>query len=167
MPERIQGKCMVFPQNPTASSKSYWELGSQDPPQFSGLTTPFTKIVVADQDEIDLFADVEISDKKVDGICLMFNNLSFYKSCKTHLLKLDDIGCCAQCGQIEKNDEKLDFRCSLVIHDSNGDSMVEIVIFLRHLNINLEKIQDETSLIEILEHSITMKMEMIIMLLLK
>ena len=120
-------------------------------------TTPFTKIVVADQDEIDLFADVEISDKKVNGICLMFNNLSFYKSCKTHLLKLDDIGCCAQCGQIEKNDEKLDFRCSLVIHDSNDDSMVEIVIFLRHLNINFEKIQDETTLIEILEHSIVGK----------
>ena len=30
MPERIH-------QNPTASLISYWELGSQDPPQFPGL----------------------------------------------------------------------------------------------------------------------------------
>ena len=30
-------QCMILIQNPTASSKSYWELGSQDTPQFPGL----------------------------------------------------------------------------------------------------------------------------------
>ena len=35
---------MIFPQNPTASSKSYWELGSQDPPQFPGQGVVLHKI---------------------------------------------------------------------------------------------------------------------------
>ena len=30
----------LFHQNPTASSKSYWEPGSQDTPQFPGLPPP-------------------------------------------------------------------------------------------------------------------------------
>ena len=120
-------------------------------------TTPFTKIAVAKQSEIDLFADVKIADKKVDGMCLMFNNLNYYRSCKKHLTKLDDMGCCSQCGQMEKDDEKLDFRCSLVINTSDDD-MVEIVIFLRHLNIKINENHDESELIEMIEQTIVGKM---------
>ena len=65
-------------------------------------TTNFTKISDATPSEVDLFTDVKIADKKIKGICIMFNNLLFYKSCKKHTTKLDDDGTCAKCGQLEK-----------------------------------------------------------------
>ena len=38
MSHRINSdKYGILHQNPTASSKSYWDLGSQDPPLFPGL----------------------------------------------------------------------------------------------------------------------------------
>ena len=118
-------------------------------------TTNFTKIVKPTQKEMDLFEHVNIADKKIQGICLMFNNLNYYKACKMHQTKLDDDGSCSQCGTKENDDAREDFRCSLVIESS--DSMMEIVIFKRHLKIDLMDCGDEAKLIEILEDMVVGK----------
>ena len=57
MAHRInRDKCGILHQNPTARSNSYWDLGSQDPPLFPGLTLKstytylkFSKIVIFHQ----------------------------------------------------------------------------------------------------------------------
>ena len=112
-------------------------------------TTNFTKIVEPQKKEIELFDHVDIADKKIQGICLMFNNLNYYKTCKMHQTKLDDHGSCSQCGTKENDEAREDFRCSLVIESS--DSMMEILIFKRHLKVDLSDCDDEAKLIEILE----------------
>ena len=121
-------------------------------------TTNFTKILDATTGEADLFADVKIADKKLQGTCLMFNNLNIYKSCKKHMTRLDD-GICGECGQTEMENQKADFRCSLVIFDPNAedDNMTEITIFKRHLNVNIDVDCNEEKLIQILENSIVDK----------
>ena len=120
-------------------------------------TTNFTKIVEATQNDIDLFADVEIADNKIEGVCIMFNDLNYYKTCKKHMNKLEDDGCCSQCGQTEKDDGRVDFRCSMLIENSDDDSMIAITIFKRHLKIDLSESDDETKLIELLEDTVVGK----------
>ena len=123
-------------------------------------TTNFTKITDATPSEVILFNDVKIADKKILGTCIMFNNLDLYKSCKKHKTKLDDEGMCAQCGQLEKKDEIVDFRCCLVVGDPekvDEENMTEVVIFKRHLKIDIDGDIDEDKLIEILEDSVVAK----------
>ena len=86
----------------------------------------------------------------------MFNNLNYYKTCKKYQTKLDDDGSCSQCGTKENDDGREDFRCSLLIEDS--DSIIDIVIFKRHLKVDLSDCDDETKLIEILEDLVVGKM---------
>ena len=89
----------------------------------------------------------------------MFNNLNIYKSCKKHTTRIDDDGTCGECGQTEKENQKTDFRCSLVIFNPAGEdnNMTEIAIFKRHLNVNIDIDCDEEKLIQILENSIVDK----------
>ena len=110
-------------------------------------TTNFTKIKVATQAQIEIFAEVDIADHKITGTCVMFNDLSYYKSCNKHLSRLSDDGCCSDCGHIGKDDGKVDFRCSLIIEDCDDDTMVAVVIFKRHLELNLCYDDDEDKLI--------------------
>ena len=56
-------------------------------------TTNFTKIKVATQEQIEIFDDVDIADHKITGTCVMFNDLSYYKSCNKHLSRLSEDGC--------------------------------------------------------------------------
>ena len=117
-------------------------------------TTNFTKIREASQYQIDLFSNVEIADHKISGVCVMYNDLSYYKTCKKHLTKLGDDGSCTHCGQNDKDDGKADFRCTLIVENTDDDSMSAIVIFKRHLEIDLNSDDDEDKLIEVLEESI-------------
>ena len=124
-------------------------------------TTNFTKIKDASTEESDIFADVQIADHVIEGLCIMFNNLSYYSSCKKHLTKLSEDSCCQECGQIGKEDGKTDFRCSLIIENCEDGSMSSIVIFKRHLDINQnsDDTDDETEakLIEIIEDKVVGK----------
>lgn len=122
-------------------------------------TTNFTKITEVSKSEAALFDDVKIADEKLEGICIMFNNLDLYQCCKKHNSKLDDDGCCSQCGHLENNNKKVDFRCSLVIEvdDHEGDNLREIVIFKRHLKLEITEGDDEEKLIDILENFIVGK----------
>ena len=81
-------------------------------------TTNVTKVHEATPDQIDVFSDVKFADKKIHGVCLMFNDFSYYRSCKKHLTKIDEDGKCLNCGDIKKEDSKLDFRCNLMIEHS-------------------------------------------------
>ena len=81
-------------------------------------TTNVTKVHEATPDQIDVFSDVKFADKKIHGVCLMFNDFSYYQSCKKHLTKIDEDGKCLNCGDIKKEDSKLDFRCNLMIEHS-------------------------------------------------
>ena len=81
----------------------------------------------------------------------MFNNLSCYTSCKKHQSKLDDNGNCNHCQQFNKLDEKADFRCLLVLEKSDDNSLLEIAIFKRHLDVTLDDSLSESDLIEQLE----------------
>ena len=121
-------------------------------------TTNFTNIKAATPDQIHLFDDIEIADYKIAGTCLMFNELSYYKSCKKHLTKLDGEGCCSNCGQNENDVGKVDFRCSLIIENKSDETMTAIVIFKRHLDVELNDDDDnEAKLIELLEDKIVGK----------
>ena len=120
-------------------------------------TTNFTKIRNASQYQIDLFSNVQIADHKISGVCVMFNDLSFYKTCKKHLTKLGDDDSCTHCGQIDKDDGKADFRCALIVENTDDDSMSVIVIFKRHIEIDLTSDDDEAKVIEILEEKIVGK----------
>ena len=117
-------------------------------------TTNFTKLKVATQEQIEIFAEVDIADHKITGTCVMFNDLSYYKSCNKHLSRLSDDGCCSDCGHIGKDDGKVDFRCSLIIEDCDDDTMVAVVIFKRHLELNLCYDDDEDKLIQGLEDNV-------------
>ena len=86
---------------------------------------------------------MKIADKQLHGTCIMFNHLSFFKSCKKHLTKLDDDGACPQCGLIDTKDESADFRCSLVIEDGNNDTITEVIIYRRHLKLDIPADGDE------------------------
>ena len=121
-------------------------------------TTNFTKIVEATPSEVELFSDVKIADKKLEGICIMFNNLSCYTTCTRHLSKLNEHGSCNQCGQSEKDEGRADFRCSLIVQGSDEETMTEITIFKRHLKISLSETADETQIIETLENAVVGKM---------
>ena len=114
-------------------------------------TTNFTKIVDGSQGELDFFKDVKIADKKIDGICLMFNNFHCYKSCKKHPSKLDDNGNCNHCQNFNKQDETTDFRCSLVLEKSEDELPVEIAIFRWHLDVAIVEKLSEPDLIKFLE----------------
>ena len=70
------------------------------------------------------------------------------------MIKLDDDGRCPQCGQISKKEEVVDFRCSLVIEDGNNDTITEVIIYRRHLKLDIPADGDEENLIEILEDSV-------------
>ena len=116
-------------------------------------TTNFTKITAGSKSEAEIFADVKIADEKVEGICQMFVDLDLYRCCKKHLSKLDDDGCCPHCGKVENDMIEADFRCSLVITngDEDTDTETKILIFKRHINIEISVKDDEDKLIEVLE----------------
>ena len=120
-------------------------------------TTNFSKISHATPNETNLFADVKIADKKLQGTCMMFNNLHLYKSCNKHLTKLDDDGTCGQCGLSSENIESADFRCSLIIQSASDETLTEITIFKRHLSLKIDKNCNEDDLIDMLENSIVGK----------
>ena len=117
-------------------------------------TTNFTKISDAAPREVELFSDVKIADKKLQGTCIMFNQLHFYKCCKKHMAKLDDEGNCPHCGQIDEQGKSADFRCSLVIDNPEDVDETEIVIFKRHLNLNIDADTQEDMLIAALEDTV-------------
>ena len=125
-------------------------------------TTNLTKIHKATPDQIDVFSDVKIADKKIDGTCVMFNDFNYYKSCKKHSTKIDEDGKCYSCGDLGKDGSRPDFRCTLIIENSKDDdeedeSFTSIVVFMRHLDIEVTDDNDEERIIEILEENIVGK----------
>ena len=116
-------------------------------------TTNFTKITEGSKSEVEIFADVQIADKKLEGICQMFVDLDVYTCCKKHLSKLDDDGCCPHCGKVDNDMIEADFRCSLIITNGDEDTETEtkILIFKRHIDIKISVNDDEDKLIERLE----------------
>ena len=61
MSEGIQEKCVIFHQNPTASSKSYWDPGSLDTPQIPGLA-------ISGSQDIDLQSLITKIDYDPSGV---------------------------------------------------------------------------------------------------
>ena len=100
-------------------------------------TTNFTKIHNATPDQNDVFKDVKIADKKIDGTCIMFTDLNYYRSCKKDLTKIDEDGKCYNCGDLDIEGSKPDFRCSLIIEikekkndDIEDEPITSIVVFM-------------------------------------
>ena len=120
-------------------------------------TTNFSAIKDATQSETDLFKDVKIADKKLQGTCMMFNNLNLYKSCSKHLLKLDESGNCGQCDPNSTTAKSADFRCSLIIENPENEILTEIAIFKRHLKLDIDDDCIEETLIEMIEEAVVGK----------
>ena len=127
-------------------------------------TTIFTKIHNATPDQSDVFKDVKISDKKIDGTCIMFTDLNYFRSCKKDLTKIDEDGKCYYCGDLDIEGSKPDFRCSLIIElkeksdDIEDDAITSIVVFMRHLGMEVTNEDKEDKIIELLEERIVGKM---------
>lgn len=127
-------------------------------------TTNFTKIHNATPDQNDVFKDVKIADKKIDGTCIMFTDLNYYRSCKKDLSKIDEDGKCYNCGDLDIEGSKPDFRCSLIIEikeksdDIEDEAITSIVVFMRHLGIEVTNEDEEEKIIELLEERIVGKM---------
>lgn len=145
----------------------------------SGLrlgTTNFTKIQKATDDETKLFENTKIADHKIEGDCLMINEFHYYKSCMKHSAKLDEENCCTMCGQIDEKCSRKDFRCNLIIEgdhknqdkkitesdddieeeedeeeDEKKDHEVCVMIFKRHVDIEINSDDDEDTVQEKLE----------------
>ena len=145
-------------------------------------TTNVTKIHEATPDQIDVFSDIKLADKMIHGVCMMFSDFNYYRSCKKHLTKLDEDGKCLNCGELIKDDSKPDFRCTLIIEDSNktgadvdekedtdeknvdqdddqdDDSVISIVVFMRHLGIQVGNNDNEEQILDTLEENIVGKL---------
>ena len=90
-------------------------------------TTTITTIREASEAEAKLFANTMIADKKIDAECAMFNEFSYYKSCSQHHTKLTENGHCKVCGEVEKDDGKLDFRSTLLLV-TNDETIIPITV---------------------------------------
>ena len=119
-------------------------------------TTTLTTIREAKEEETKLFANTMIADKKIDAECAMFNEFSYYKSCRQHNAKLTENGQCKVCGQVEKDDGKLDFRATLLLVTADG-SIVPITVFRRLLDIEIQEDDTEEIVCEKVENHIVGK----------
>lgn len=123
-------------------------------------TTNHTKIRSATKAETDLFKDTMIADKRIEGLCVMFNELSYYMVCPKHNKKVDEIGCCNVCGELEPDSTKPDFRCQLMI-EAEIDKIIPVNIFRRHLDIKVDKNDEEETVVDKIEQVIVDKRCMI------
>ena len=92
----------------------------------------------------------------------MFNDLTYYASCKRHLTKLSDNNCCPECGDLDAKEIRMDLRCKMIVKDENDeDQIISITVFRKHLekyiNEDLTIEHDEEKVAEILEDKVSCK----------
>ena len=107
-------------------------------------TTKYSQIEKGSQEEKDLFQNVQIADKMVQGCCIMFTNMSSYYACSKHLSKLDQYMTCMGCEKtIKVEDAIVDFHCMLQIEDNEDSTVKSILVFKRLLNVDLKTSGEE------------------------
>ena len=85
------------------------------------LTTKFTKISEANEEDKGKFENVKLADKQIQGIIVGFGDINSYKSCEKHWNKLDEEDLCPKC-ESPPTKVKIDFNTDLYIQDSStGD----------------------------------------------
>ena len=106
-------------------------------------TIKYSDIRIGSKEEEAVFENVRIADNTVEGTCIMFTNLSCYNACKKHSTKLDEYMKCMGCQEILSNNEmKIDFHCMLQI-ESEDSSITSVLVFKRHLNIEVENTSND------------------------
>ena len=116
------------------------------------MTTKFTKISQANEEDRANFENVKIAENLIKGTILGYGEINNYKSCEKHWTKLDENDECRKCeGSPQK--VKFDFNTDLYIQDAETDDIKSFLIFKRQATmINLE--DDQNS-----QESVAMKMD--------
>ena len=88
------------------------------------VTSKHSQIRKGSEAEKELFKNVQIAEKVVQGNCIMFTNLSSYNACVKHLIKLDQYMTCLRCQKTLTKEEIItDFHCMLQIEDIEDSDM--------------------------------------------
>ena len=117
-------------------------------------TSKFSKIQPANSDENKLFHEYRVDTPVIDGCCVMYTDLSYYKSCHTHKTKLPSDQFCMGCKK-KIIDAENNFHCMLHIETKDLDDLIPILIFKSHLNIGIK--MTETKMEETIEQFVINK----------
>ena len=99
-------------------------------------TTNFTKVDIATKAQVDMFKEVKIAEHIIEGSCIMCTNITPYRSCLKHLIKLSELDECQGCEKIIPQDEVvLDFKFTLQIEEDPNIEMVSIVVLKKLIKI--------------------------------
>ena len=98
-------------------------------------TTKFSKIKPANSDEEKLFHEYKVDKPVIDGCCIMYTDLSCYKSCPKHNTKLNDDAFCIGCKK-KIFDAENNFHVILHIETQNADDLIPVLIFKNNLRID-------------------------------
>ena len=96
------------------------------------LTTKFTKISEANEEDKGKFENVKLADKQIQGIIVGFGEINSYKSCEKHWNKLDEDDLCPKC-ESPPTKVKIDFNTDLYIQDSSTGDIKSFIIFKRQI----------------------------------
>ena len=109
------------------------------------VTSKFTKIVEANENDALQFANLSIGNSQIDGTIIGFSDINHYKSCVDHWKKLDDDDYCPLCKGPSPN-IKDDFHTDLYIQDSNSDDLKSFLIFRRTMKRMIADEDDEDTI---------------------
>ena len=120
-------------------------------------TNKQSEIRTGSQEERDMFKNVKIADKIVEGCCIMFSNMSLYNACSKHMTKLDQYMTCLGCQKTLSGEEAIvDFHCMLQIEDLENSAIESILVFRRLIKIDIHE-TDEKDIEAIIENEVVGK----------
>ena len=96
------------------------------------LTTKFTKMSEASEEDQMNFENVKLAEKTIQGIIIGLSDINSYKSCEKHWNKLDEDDICPKFGGRAPK-VKTDFNTDLYIQDSVSDEIHSFLIFKRQV----------------------------------
>ena len=92
------------------------------------VTSKFTKIVEANENDALQFANLSIGNSQIDGTIIGFSDINHYKSCVEHWKKLDDDDYCPLCKGPSPN-VKENFHTDLYVQDPKSDNLKPFLVF--------------------------------------
>ena len=108
------------------------------------VTNKQSQIQKGAEDEREKFKNVNIAEKKVEGCCVMFTNMSSYNACSKYLIKVDQYMTCLGCEKTLRKDEMItDFHCMLQIEDNEESTIKSLLAFRRLLNVDVQDMNEE------------------------